>query len=219
MTNSTALWGRALGPLQMQAVPSFGLWLCQKKQIVDHLPAASCHLQFVLSTGITLFWTSQSPHYCERFVCLLNILFTIWLVVMRGEHTYGPIMSWTSVYQPWKGHLLLPMPGRHPQSLTQGPCCLFEALGMGDVRQWRELSALFTQASRWSPGVFLRRGAFQHPAPSLAFLKLTYEFLGKHLPWVWGNLWLFLPSVGAKEIAIPLPLLHQPDSLFWKGGI
>lgn len=77
--NSTALWGEALGLPKMQAVPNSGLWLCQSKQIVNYLPAASCHLQFVFSTEITLFWISQLPRCCEKFVWLLNILFTIWM--------------------------------------------------------------------------------------------------------------------------------------------
>lgn len=63
----------------MQAVFVSGLWLCHRKQIVDCLPAASYHLQFVLSTAITLFWTSWSLCGCEKVMCLLNILFTVWL--------------------------------------------------------------------------------------------------------------------------------------------
>lgn len=125
MTDSTVLWGGALGLLQMQAVPSSGLWLCHKKQIVASFPAASCHSQFVPSTTITLFWTSQSPHRGEEVACLLNILFTICLA--EKHRTY--LMPHTIIYQTWKGRWLLLMPGWHQPSLTRVLCSSLLALG------------------------------------------------------------------------------------------
>ena len=141
MTNSTVLWRGTLALLQMQAVPISGLWLCHRKQIVDYLPAASCHLQFVLSTELILFWISQSHHCCEKVVCLLNILFTIWLAAKYRTYI-GPIMPQTTIHQPWKGHSLLLMPGWHHQAFTWVLCFSVEALEgeLCAVKQLKEIS-------------------------------------------------------------------------------
>lgn len=143
----------------MQAVPISGLWLCHRKQIVDYLPAASCHSQFVLSTEITLFWTSQSPHCCEKVVCLLNILFTIWLAAKH--RTYLRANSAPDHHIPTLKRPLA-SPGWHQQSLTQVLCYLrgFGKEGSVLCSSWRSFLSLYP-GIRVAPRNFpKRRGLF-----------------------------------------------------------
>lgn len=136
MTNCTVLCGGPLGLLQRQAVPISGLWLCHRKQIVDYLPAASCHAQFVPSAEIILSCTSQSPRCCEKVVCLLNILFTIWLAAQH--RTYLRASNAPDHRMPILKRLLA-SPGWHQKSLTQALCSLWGFGKEGSVRwgSWR----------------------------------------------------------------------------------
>lgn len=219
MTDSTVLWGGPLGVLQMQAVPSSGLWLCHKKQIVDSLPAASCHLQFVLSTKIALFWTSQSPHCGEEVVCLLNVLFTIWLAAKHRTYL------WTSNARDHhipvlKRSLASPYAWLAPAIPHTGPVLFLWGFGKeGSVLSSSSRRFLsFEPSMRGASRHFLRRGAFRHLISS-AFLKPTWVSRKAPFMGLRKSVTVLLLSVGAQSMWLPFPPLHQPDSLLWKGGI
>lgn len=197
MTGSTVVWGGTLGLLQMQAVPISGLWLCHRKQIVDYLPAASCHLQFVLSIEITLFWTSQSPRCCvsaEYFIHHLaggkaqNIL--------KGQECPRPSYTSPEKVTCFSSHL------RAPAIPHTGPVLFLWAFGKGDSVLWssRRSSLSFDPGIRWPPGIFLGRGAFHHPSPSSSCLPEAHMRVSRETPFMGRrkSAALLLLSVGAQ---------------------
>lgn len=166
MTDSTVLWGGALGLLQTQAVPSSGLWLCHKKQIVASFPAASCRLQFVPSTAITLFWTSQSPRRGGEVVCLLNILFTIWLAAKHSTHLWASNAPDHHIPN-LKRSLASPHACLAPAIPHTGPVLLLA--GFGKEGSVRSFYPGMTGASRQ----LLKRESFCHPSSFFCLLEAT----------------------------------------------
>lgn len=138
-----------------------GLWVCCKCKLSPVLVSGSATssrllpLSQLLLAACNLCLPPQS--LCSEqasHLAVVGRLYVCWIFYLPSgwqrstEHTYGPVMPQTIIYQTWKGHWLLLMPGWCQPSLTQVLCSSLLALGR------RALCSPFTQAWQEPPGSF-----------------------------------------------------------------
>lgn len=119
-----------------------GLWACCKCKLSPSLVSGSVTRsrlltlsQLLLATCNLCFLPKSLCSVQASHLTVVRRLCVSWIFYLPSgwqwstEHTYGPVVPQTIIYQSWKGHLLLFMLGWHQPFLTQVLCYSFEALG------------------------------------------------------------------------------------------